>query len=198
MKRLMKIILISSGILLLAFIAIQIYTMSVQKGIETYPYTVEKKFEHFEIRQYEASLFTSVQLTSSEYEEASSRGFNMLAGYIFGGNDRNEKIAMTSPVSMSLTDSITMMFMIPKSIKKEDLPQPNQSSIEFKEEPAKRVAAISFGGWASSEKIDKYKLELIEFLEASETKHSDRFFFLGYNAPYEMVGRKNEIIVELD
>ena len=151
----MKTLYIILGVILLAFIIIQLFAMSGQRNIETYPYTVNKKYDTFEIRDYEASLFTSVQLSGNAYKDESSKGFSILAGYIFGGNEKNEKIAMTSPVAMSLQDSMTMMFMVPKKFNKETLPQPNQSQIEFREEPAKTVAAISFSGWANDEKIEK-------------------------------------------
>ena len=59
---------------------------------------------------------------------------------------------MTSPGTITLDDSMTMMFMVPKELKKEMLPKPNQSLIEFKEEPAKTVAAIKFNGWANEKK----------------------------------------------
>ena len=193
----MKIFLILIGVVLLAFIVVQLFAMKGQKNIETYPYIVNKKYDSFEIRSYEASLFTSVKLSENEYKKASSKGFSILAGYIFGGNDRNEKIAMTSPVAMSLEDSTTMMFMVPKKFTKETLPQPNQSNIEIKEMPAKIVAAITFGGWTDDEKIEKYKTQLINALEAKNISYSNRFYFLGYNPPYEVLNRKNEIIVEL-
>jgi hypothetical protein len=61
-------------------------------------------------------LFTAVKLSTKEFKEASSQGFSILAGYIFGGNKENEKIAMTSPVTMSLEDSMTVMFMVPKKV----------------------------------------------------------------------------------
>lgn len=193
----MKILAILLGIIFLAFIVIQLFAMKGQQNIETYPYVVNKKYDGFEIRSYEASLFTSVKLSPQGYKEASNKGFSILAGYIFGGNDRNEKISMTSPVSMSLEDSMTMMFMVPKKINKETLPRPNQDEIEFREEPAKTVAAITFGGWANDEKIEQYKAELIAALDAAEIPYTDRFYFLGYNPPYEMLNRKNEVIVEL-
>jgi hypothetical protein len=40
------------------------------KNIETYPYVVDKKYDTFEIRSYEASLFT-VKLSTKEFKEAS-------------------------------------------------------------------------------------------------------------------------------
>jgi hypothetical protein len=193
----MKILLTIFGVILLIFIIVQLFAINGQKNIETYSYDVAKKYDAFEIRNYEASLFTYVKLSGNKYRDESSKGFSILAGYIFGGNDKNEKIAMTSPVAMSLEDSMTMMFMVPKKFKKETLPKPDQSEIKFQEEPKKTVAAITFSGWANDEKIEKYKQKLKSALEAKEIPYTNRFFFLGYNPPYEFFNRKNEIIVEL-
>ena len=193
----MKIILILLGILLLVFAVIQLFGLYSQYNIETYAYTTEQTYEDFEIRNYDATLFTSVQVGSGTYKETSSQGFSVLAGYIFGDNDRNEKIAMTSPVAMSLEDSTRMYFMVPKKFQKETLPTPNQSGISFTTEPAKRVAAIAFKGWANDEKIAKYRMQLTNALDKAGISYTHRYYFLGYNAPYEVFGRKNEIIVEL-
>jgi hypothetical protein len=179
------------------FTFFQLYFIYLQRNIETYPYVVKKKYKQFEIRSYETTLFTSVKLSTKDYKKSSSKGFSILAGYIFGNNERNEKIAMTSPVSMSLEDSMTMMFMVPKKFSKDMLPKPNQSGIEFKEEPAKIVAAISFSGWANDTNIEEYKQHLKAALDAEGIKYTNQFYFLGYNAPYEIFNRKNEVIVEL-
>lgn len=193
----MKIIKIILLVILIVFVLIQLYFIIAQRNIEKYSYVVKKKYDLFEIRSYEATLFTSVKLPTKGYKSSSSKGFSILAGYIFGDNEKNEKIAMTSPVSISLEDSTTMMFMVPKKLNKEMLPKPNQSGIEFKEEPAKLIAAITFGGWANDEKIEKYKQELKAALNAEGIKYTDKFYFFGYNAPYEVFNRKNEVIVEL-
>jgi hypothetical protein len=185
------------AIILAAFTSIQLYFMNAQRNIERYPYVVIKKYKQIEIRNYETTLFTSVKLSTKGYKSSASKGFSILAGYIFGNNERKEKISMTSPVSMSLEDSTTMMFMVPKKFNKDMLPKPNQSGIEFKEEPAKTVAAIGFGGWANDAKIEKYKQQLKVALDAEGIKYSNRFYFFGYNAPFEVFNRKNEIIVEL-
>ena len=193
----MKILTIILIVIIVVFAFAQIYFMLLQRNIESYPYTLKKKYDRFEIRKYEATLFTSVTLTSKGYKNTSSQGFSILAGYIFGKNDRKEKISMTSPVSMSLDDSTTMMFMVPKKLNKETLPKPEQSGIEFKEEPAKLLAAISFGGWANDAKIEKYKQELKAALDAQGITYSNKFYFFGYNAPFEVFNRKNEVLVEL-
>jgi len=193
----MKILFAITVTITLIFIIIQLFAKKSQQGIETYPYTILKTYDGFEIRQYESRLFTSVKLTSNDYSKVSSKGFSILAGYIFGGNETNEKITMTSPVAMSLDDSMTMMFMVPKDSENK-LPKPNDNQIQFKEEPAKKVAAITFGGWANQEKIDQYKTQLIEALKAQNIAFTDQFYFLGYNAPYETSNRRNEVIVVLE
>mgnify|MGYP003978104725 CR=1 FL=1 len=194
----MKIIYIIIGILILVFIIIQIWALSIRTGIESYPFTVEKKYDNFEIRNYEASLFTSVKINTKDYKVGSSKGFSALGGYIFGANEKNQKISMTSPVTMSLGDTMEVMFLVPKEYNKDNLPKPNQKNIDFKEEPAKRVAAITFGGWADSEKIEKYKKELILYLDKEGISYTNDFLFMGYNPPFDMIGRKNEVIVVLD
>ena len=193
----MKIVIIVLVVIPIAFTFVQFYLIYGQRNIERYPYVVNKKYKRFEIRTYETTLFTSVKLSTKGYKNSSSKGFSILAGYIFGNNERNEKISMTSPVSMSLEDSMTMMFMVPKKFNKDMLPKPNQLGIEFKEEPAKTVAAISFGGWANDTKIEKYKQDLKAALDAEGIKYSNKFYFFGYNAPFEVFNRKNEVIVEL-
>lgn len=193
----MKIFYAIIAVVIILFIVSQLFAIKSQKDIETYPYTIAKIYDEFEIRNYEASLFTSVKLSTNEYKKGSSQGFSILAGYIFGSNDQKKQIAMTSPVAMSLEDSMTMMFMVPKEYNRENLPRPDQSEIEFIEEPAKTVAAISFGGWSNDEKIQEYKNKLIAALDEKGIEYTNRFFVLGYNAPYEVFNRKNEVIVEL-
>ena len=185
------------GLFFLAFVLIQLFAFKSQKNIETYNYVVEESYDTFEVRTYESALFTSVKLPEASFDTSSSRGFSILAGYIFGNNNENKKIAMTSPVSMTLADSMTMMFMVPKRYNKETLPKPNQSNIEFKNIKSKKMAAITFGGWANDKKINLYKSKLILQLISKGISFSDNFFFFGYNAPYEFFNRRNEVLVEL-
>ena len=60
-----------------------------------------------------------------------------------------------------------------------------------------RVAAITFGGWANDTKIEKNKEKLKVALDAEGIKYTNRFYYLGYNPPFEVFNRKNEVIVEL-
>lgn len=193
----LKIIFIILSVIVAAFLIFQLYFIYSQKDIETHQYKTVKTIDNIEIRNYESALFTSIKLETSDYDKAGSEGFNALGGYIFGSNKTKENIAMTSPVNMSLEDSVTMQFMVPKAYKKEDLPTPNQKEIEFRQMPEKTVAAITFGGWANKDKIEKYKKALKETLDKNGVAYTNKFSFLGYNAPFEVFNRKNEVIVEL-
>lgn len=194
----MKWFIIITAALLLLFILSQLYTMNASKDIESYKYTVLKTFDGFEVRHYEAANFSSVTIPNEGYESSSSKGFRSLGGYIFGGNESGEKIAMTSPVTMDMDDSMTMMFMIPSEYDMEDLPAPSDKSVTFKTVPERTMAAIRFGGWANDEKIEQYKAKLAEALKAEGISHTNQFQFFGYNPPYELINQRNEVLVELE
>ena len=75
------VIIIIISILVLIAIA-QIYLSRSTQQTEQHSYKVIKKFDKFEIRKYDAALFSSVKLNKKGYKESSSEGFGILAGYI--------------------------------------------------------------------------------------------------------------------
>jgi hypothetical protein len=192
----MKTLIIIISILLLIVI-IQIYISRSTQQTEQYIYKVIKSYDKFEIRKYDSALFSSVKLSKKGYKESSSEGFGILAGYIFGENESNEKIAMTSPVIMELGDTSKMMFMVPKNKNLGNLPNPKNSKIVFEKQEEKIIAAIRFDGWANDEKIEKYKSILRDELVKEKINFENKFIFLGYNPPYDVMNRRNEVVVEL-
>lgn len=193
----MKTFLYISIGLTVVFIVSQAFISGSMSKIEKYKYTVLKEFDDFEVRQYEAAMFSSVKMNAKTYEETSSSGFRVLAGYIFGGNEKNEKIAMTSPVVMEMGDTTKMSFMVPSNLKENELPKPNNGRIYFEKQAPKVMAAIRFGGWANDDRIEKYKKKLSLELEKQGLKHTGKFNYLGYNPPYALIARRNEVVVEL-
>jgi len=194
----MRQLLITTSILLLIFLFVQSFISYKMSDIEKYKYQVVKKVDGVEIRRYESALFSSVVLNTSSYDQASSSGFRALAGYIFGGNSSGEKIAMTSPVAMELGDSLKMSFMVPSSKTARELPKPNNQQIFFEKKEEKLMAAIQFGGWASDARIEAYKKELASVLIKNGIPFKGNFSYLGYNPPYTLINRKNEIVVEVE
>ncbi len=189
----MKIIL---TIIIIVALASSLYYYFL-KSNETYPYVVLQKFQDFEIRKYDKALFSSVELNATDYESTPRQGFNILAGFIFGANDKNEKISMTTPVLMNMGKKTTVQFLIPSKYGKYDLPMPQNSAIEFKEVPPRIVAVIQYSGWNNDEKMKKYSSILTNLLIKEGIKHKGEFTFMGYNAPFDFINRRNEIMVEL-
>lgn len=164
---------------------------------ESHAYEVLKVYDDFEVRKYQPALFSGVKLPSKSYKESSSMGFRVLAGYIFGNNKLNQKIAMTTPVVMEMGDTTQMYFKVPDGYTIEQLPQPKDSNIVFEKQSEKIMAVIRFSGWANDDKIQHYTAILKESLNKEKIEHTGHFRFLGYNPPYELVNRRNEVAVEL-
>jgi hypothetical protein len=193
----MKTLIIILIVMLVLFSAFQIY-LAMADTTETQTYQVIKTEKEYEIRYYPESTMAMIQSTSNTYKDLASPGFRKLAGYIFGGNESGQSIAMTTPVHMDIqSDTSTMAFVMPSAYSMENLPQPNDSTVKIMKSKAEYVAAIRFGGYASDEDIKKHSDKLRKALEDAGIQHDGRFRFLGYNAPYQVVGRRNEIIVGL-
>lgn len=191
-----KIIWIPTAVI--GLIALIILAMSfTSKGIETPEYKVLKNIEDVEIRLYPNMIVAKTALQGNSFDKQGSNGFRTIAGYIFGGNDKNQKIAMTSPVVMSIGDSATMYFVMPKSYKQSDLPTPSSPQVKIIEESAKTLAVISYGGFSSDEKIENYRTKLAAVLQKNEMKTKGDFMFMGYNAPWDVIDRKNEVAIEV-
>jgi hypothetical protein len=193
----MKIFLYIIGTLALVLLITQAFILKSSSKIEQHKYSVIKTYDSFEVRRYAKALFSSVKLNEKSYEEVSGKGFRVLAGYIFGNNVGNEKIAMTSPVAMEIGDSSKMSFMVPAGYSLDNLPKPTDNKIYFEVKEEAIMAAIQFSGWASDEKIEEYKNKLIGELAKNQIQFTGSFTYLGYNPPYEIFNRRNEIVVEL-
>lgn len=193
----MKTLSIVLLVLLVLFVISQLWAQSQVSGIEMYPYKVTKKYDDFEIRQYAKANFIYATMDAKTYEESSSKGFSILAGYIFGGNSGQQKIAMTSPVVMDMDEQITMKFLVPAQYDLDNMPKPDNIEVKFKTEEERKMAAITFEGFANDEKIAAYRDKLIQALAIEEIDHTGDWSFMGYDPPFKLFGRKNEVVIEL-
>lgn len=193
----MKVIIILVVVIIFAIFMIQAVTEKSSNKIEQYAYVVEREIGEVEIRQYEDAVFSSVKLNDSTYANSSSKGFRILAGYIFGGNDKGQSIAMTSPVVMEMGKEMKMSFMVPSAMNMDSLPKPNDGRVYQEKVKGSKMAVIQFGGWASDEKIEKHKQELIRVLQENNITLEGPFLYMGYNPPYQLVNRRNEVAVRV-
>lgn len=163
---------------------------------EEQSYSVLKTFEDVQIREYDPVIYATV---STDNERSL---FRILAGYIFGGNESNQKIAMTAPVHMqeSLSEKekkYTMRFVMPSKYTMNDLSKPNDSRIVMEKVDKKKYAAITYSGYNNSTKFSFNSTKLRRVLDENNISYKDNPIYLGYDAPYKVWGRKNDILFEL-
>ena len=154
-------------------------------------YKTIKKIDNIEIREYHESMNIS-------YHDSDSEGyFQYLANYIFGGNNENQKISMTSPVTMRQYGDKEMIFRLPNKFLKEKAPSPENKKIKiFKLEP-KIKAAIEYSGYTNSKIEKRKKDELLEILDSNKIEHKNDIEVDVFNSPFQFINRRNEITVTI-
>jgi hypothetical protein len=161
------------------------------QGYETQKYEVIKQIEDIEIRFYPPSLMAKVD---------SGGGFSKLFQYISGKNDKNQKIAMTTPVHMTNENNkSTMVFVLPSKYTLDNIAAPKDKNIEVYNSKPGYYAAITYGGYSNSEKVKKNHYNLLNKLKTESFKVlNDMPIVLSYNSPYKVFNRRNEVLVEIE
>ncbi len=180
-----------------ALLIIQSFTTMAFAETEKQKYRVVHSEKEYEIRFYPSALLATVYSDANTYRDLAYPGFRKLAGYIFGGNESDTKISMTSPVHMDM-DSASMSFVMPSSFSEENLPMPDDPGVKIERTDDVYVAAIRFGGYASDKDIRKYSEKLKLLLDERGIRWYGNFRYLGYNPPFQPFGRRNEIIVNVE
>ncbi len=187
------------AVIILGFIVITLLMSFASKRIEKQKYRVIKKEKEFEIRYYPPAIFATTRSSAKSYRELGNSGFRKIAGYIFGNNESSAKIAMTAPVHMDINEKgSSMSFVMPSEYTLDKLPRPVDGRIELHESPAVYMAAFEFSGYASDQKIKQYADQLSQSLKKNGIKMIGNPTYLGYNAPYEFIGRKNEVVIAIE
>jgi len=185
-------------------------------AIEKPKYRVVQVLQGIEVREYAPYLVAETEVSGSR-EEAGNAGFRRLAGYIFGKNRGEKKIAMTAPVAQQDGPKIAMtapvaqqerrdggpstwviQFMMPSEYVRDTLPEPIDPTIRFREVPARRVVALRYSGTWSEE----FYLEKLAELRAAMEKEGLRAVgdpvWARYDPPFmPWFLRTNEILVEI-
>jgi len=190
---------VSFLLIILIIMAIPILMSFTNARIEKQKYRVIKKEKEFEIRFYPPAIFATTRSVAKSYRELGNTGFRKIAGYIFGNNETSAKIAMTAPVHMDINEKgSSMSFVMPSEYTLDKLPRPTDARVELHESPAVYIAAIEFSGYANDQKINQYKDQLSQILNKKGIKTIGNPTYLGYNAPYELIGRKNEVVIAIE
>jgi len=195
----MKTFFVIAAVAIFIVIIFQSYTVMSANKTEEQKYTVIHKDKDFEIRFYPSATVATINSDAKTYKELSGPGFRKLAGYIFGGNESNTSISMTSPVHMDINDSVSSMsFVMPSSYNEENLPKPNDPNVLIQKTADEYVAVIQFGGFASEKDMIFYTGKLRDILAEKGITSYGNARFLGYNPPFQLIDRRNEIVISVN
>jgi hypothetical protein len=174
-------------------------------------YALVKAKGDFAIRDYPALVAAEVTV-SGDQKDAGSKGFRLLAGYIFGGNTRRQSIAMTAPVTQQAKSQKIAMtapvlqtgsngewavrFIMPKGSTLENLPTPNDPKVQLRQLPAQRLAVVRFNGLARQDDVEDRTQALSGFIAAEGLHAAGPPSLAQYDPPWTLWFRRhNEVMI---
>jgi len=186
-------------------------TMGEGMANEEAKYTVIMKEGNYELRQYESHIVAETTV-DGDFDKAGNDGFRRLFKYISGENQKNqsiamttpvsqeagsEKIAMTAPVSQEQTgDQWRIAFVMPSEYTMNTLPQPVDPKVSLRQVPSRRMAAITYSGTWSRERYEAQKTLLETFIQKKKLQPLGEPVLARYNSPFTLwFLRRNEVLV---
>lgn len=177
-------------------------------GYESPRYSVEARVEAAEVRAYAPHTLAEVTVRGNQ-DNALSRGFSVLAKYIFGANRSQAKVAMTSPVTQTPSQKIamttpvtqtgdgslwTVTFMMPEEFTLDTLPVPENEAIRFRTTNPERRIALQFSGRATEAKLDQKAEELAAIAKRNDVAIDPEPMYSFYDDPFTLPwNRRNEV-----
>lgn len=203
-------------ILLIIFVILIVWSIwgYFSSNVEQAEYIVLEKADGYEIREYPVHIVAQTTIEGS-YDESLNRGFSIIAGYIFGGNAKQQSIAMTAPVTaqktvsekIAMTAPVTsrneggarvISFVMPKSYTLETLPVPTDSRVKLVRVPAQKMGVLRFSWFRNSNRVMQKEKELLSLLANDKKEAVGSVSYAGYNAPWTPPWMaRNEVMVEI-
>jgi hypothetical protein len=199
-----------------ALFSVALTFVGVAMATEEPKYTVLEKEPPFEVRSYAPMIVAEVQV-NGDLDDASSQGFRLIAAYIFGQNQVNEKIAMTAPVTVedqasksakiAMTVPVgiepnagkwTVSFVMPAQYTMDSIPKPINPLVQLRQIPAVKKAVIRFSGFYNQQKVDEKTLELEQWIKSRNLQSAGAPNFARYNPPWSLpFMRRNEVMINI-
>ncbi|KAL2465601.1 SOUL heme-binding family protein [Abeliophyllum distichum] len=168
--------------------------------LETPKYQILKRTANYEVRKY--NPFIVVETDGDKL--SGSRGFNSVAGYIFGKNSASEKIPMTTPVFTQALDpeisKVSVQIVLPSEKDLNSLPAPSQEEISLRKVEGGIAAVSKFSGKPTEDITREKEKGLRHALIRDGLKPKVGCLLARYNDP----GRtwsfimKNEVLIWLE
>jgi hypothetical protein len=181
----------------LALLALSIPEVSV--AIEEPAFETLMEEGAFSLRKYGTVLLAETEVEGA-FEEAGNRAFGKLAGYIFGKNDGDQKIAMTAPVGMeALGTRYKVHFTMPGKWTLRTLPVPFEKSVRLIEQKPRKMAVVQYSGSWSEQRYREHEQALRRWMTEKGLKSSGEPIFARYNSPWTLwFLRRNEVWIPVE
>ncbi|WP_165982711.1 SOUL family heme-binding protein [Dankookia rubra] len=178
--------------------------------------TEEPRFETIgqqgavEIRRYAPRLAAETTVAAATEEAARSEGFRRLAGFIFGANRGQAKIAMTAPVAqaserIAMTAPVvqeaaaqgwTIRFFMPARYTRATLPQPEDPRVTIIEVPGATMAVLRYSGAPGAGAAATQRAALLAALQDGPWRPVGAVEDWFYDPPWTLPPlRRNEAVV---
>jgi len=192
----------------------------IAQAIEEPAFEVVRKIDNVEIRRYAPYVVAEVTVNASA-DEAGNQAFPILAGYIFGKNKGERKMAMTAPVIQSsapviqssapvkldMTAPVTQVavpggylvqFVLPKNVSLTSAPEPVDTRVKLREIAAASWAVITYSGTWSQSNFDENLGALRKALKTADIATQGEPVLSRYNGPFTpWFMRRNEVWLAL-
>lgn len=163
-----------------------------------------------EVRLYAPYLSAEV-IIDGAFDDAGSEAFKPLFNYISGGNNAQQDIAMTAPVTQTrapraqtlqgdaATAQWAVSFMIPAPFTLATAPAPTASNIRLRAVPARYMASITYSGLWSESNYQTHLTELNEWIAAADHQVLGEPVWARYDPPFQLwFLRRNEILIPIN
>ena len=170
-----------------------------RSGYESAPYQVVRADGKFQVRDYPALTVVETPMAAGS-RDGSDGSFMRLFRFITGGNEAKQKIAMTTPVFMSVSDTnATMAFVLPAKLKADAVPKPSDGAVTVRELEAGRFAVLRFSGGRSAKHDAEALGRLRAWMQAEGLKDLSPPVY-GYFDPPWTPGflRRNEVMLRTE
>lgn len=173
-------------------------------AIEQPGFELTEEIGDLEIRRYEQHIVART-LVGSSFKDAGNEGFRRLAGYIFGDNNLDQKIAMTAPVALTpepldgKDEQFWVTFSMPSEYGFDELPEPDDDRVEVESVPIRYMAVLPYRGNWSEKRYRKHEAKLLSLLEnVGAWRITGEPTWARYDPPF-MPGfmRSNEVAIEV-
>jgi len=169
-----------------------------RSGYESAPYQVVRADGKFQVRDYPA--LTVVETPMAGNRNGDDGSFMRLFGFITGKNVAKQKIAMTTPVFMSGSETnATMAFVLPTKLKSGTVPQPSESSVSVRELAAGRFAVMRYSGGRNAKKEAESLARLKTWMETERLSVLSSPVYGYFDPPWTPAFlRRNEVMLRTE